>query len=72
MVKDFVRFCENFIKNFKDFMVLFMEFNCLKVSKPVREDSLLFAIQFPRVSGTHLINLGRMKDWIDLGATQWS
>ena len=27
--------------------------------------------QSPRVSGTHLINLGRMKGWLDLRATLW-
>ena len=26
-------------------------------------DSLLFTNKFPEISGTHLIELGRMKDW---------
>ena len=33
--------------------------------------SLLFMIQFPEISGTHFIDLGRMKGWLDLRATQW-
>ena len=32
-------------------------------------DSLLFTIQFLGVPGTQLINLGRMKNWVDLAAT---
>ena len=31
----------------------------------------LFTTQSSRVSGTHLINLGKMKDWLDLRATLW-
>ena len=40
---------------------LWMGFNCLKATEPLRGDSLLFTIQFPGVSGTQLIELGRMK-----------
>ena len=29
--------------------------------QPLREGSLLFTIQFPEISGTHFINLGRME-----------
>ena len=50
---------------------LWIGFNCLKATEPLRGDSLLFTIQFPVVHGTHLINLGSMKDWVDLRATQW-
>ena len=39
--------------------------------QPLRGGSLLFIIQFPEIPGTHLIDLGRMKGWVDLGATQW-
>ena len=39
--------------------------------QPLRGGSLLFTIQFPEIPGTHFINLGRMKGWVDLGATQW-
>ena len=35
------------------------------------EGSLLFTIWFPEIRGTHFIDLGRMKSWVDLGATQW-
>ena len=27
--------------------------------------------KYPRVPGTHLIDLGKVKRWIDLEATQW-
>ena len=33
--------------------------------------SLLFTTKFPEITGTHFIDLGRMKGWVDLGATQW-
>ena len=36
----------------------------------LRGGSLLFTIQFPELSGTHFIDLGRMKG-VNLGATQW-
>ena len=39
--------------------------------QPLRGGSLLFTIQFPEIPGTHFIDLGRMKGWVDLGATQW-
>ena len=37
--------------------------------QPLRGGSLLFTIQFPEIPGTHFIDLGRMKSWVDLGAT---
>ena len=37
-------------------------FNCLKVTEPVRVDSLPFTTKFPEVLDTHLIDLERMKD----------
>ena len=40
---------------------LWMGFNCLKATEPLRGDSLLFTIQFPGVPGAQLIDLGRMK-----------
>ena len=50
----------------------FMEgFNCLKYTEPLQGSSLLFITQFRKIPGTHLINLGRMKGWLDLGATPW-
>ena len=39
--------------------------------QPLRGGSLLFTIQFPGISGTHFIDLGRMKGWVNLGTTQW-
>ena len=38
-----------------------MGFNCLKVTEPLRGDSLFFTTQFPGLPGTHLIDLGRME-----------
>ena len=32
--------------------------------------SLLFTTKFLEIPGTHLIDLGRMKGWVNLGATQ--
>ena len=48
-----------------------MWFSCPKATEPLRGDSLLFTTQSPGVPGTHLIDLGRMKGWAYLGATQW-
>ena len=48
-----------------------MEFNYLKAAEPLRGGNLLFTTKSPEVSGTHLINLERMKDWVDLGTIQW-
>ena len=47
--------------------------SCLKVkaTKPLQGGSLLFTTKIPEIPGTHLINLGRMKNWVDLEATQW-
>ena len=39
--------------------------------EPLRGGSLLFTTKFPDISGTHFTNLGRMKSWVNLGATQW-
>ena len=50
---------------------LWMGFNCLKATEPLWGGSLLFTTKFPEIPGTHLINLGRVKGWVDLGATQW-
>ena len=48
-----------------------MGFNCLNDTKPLQGDSLLFTTKTPGGPGIHQINLGGMKGWIDLGATQW-
>ena len=49
---------------------LWMGFNCLKAAEPLRGGSLLFT-KFPEIPGAQLVNLGRRKGCIDLGATQW-
>ena len=38
---------------------------------PLWGGSLLFTTKFPDISGTHFIDLGGMKGWVDLRATQW-
>ena len=43
-----------------------MGFKCHKATEPLQGDSLLFTIQFPGVPGTRLIDLRRMKGWVDL------
>ena len=51
---------KNFLKLYDPF--LWMGFNCLKATEPLRGDSLLFTTKFPAIPGTHLIDLERMKD----------
>ena len=46
-----------------------MGLNCRKASEPLRGGSLLFTTKFPEIPGTHLIDLGKIKGWVDLGAT---
>ena len=41
-----------------------MGFTCLKAAEPLRGDSLFFTTQFPGLTGTHLIDLGRIKGWV--------
>ena len=43
-------------------------FNCLKSTEPLQGGIFLFLF-LREISGTNLINLGRMKGWFDLGAT---
>ena len=60
-----------YMKNLKLYdPFLSMGFNCLKASEPLQGGSLLFTTQGPGVPGTHLINLGRMKEWVELGTAQ--
>ena len=42
--------------------------SCLE---PLWGGSLLYNTEFREIGGTHFIDLGRMKGWVDLGATQW-
>ena len=39
--------------------------------EPLWRGSLLFTTKFPKIPGPRVINLKRMKGWVDLGATQW-
>ena len=39
--------------------------------QPLRGSRLLFTTKFPKILGTQFIDLGRMKGWLDPGATQW-
>ena len=39
--------------------------------EPLWGGSSLFTTKFPEIPGTHFIDLGRMKGWVELGATQW-
>ena len=50
---------------------LWMGLHCLKATGPLWGDSLLLTTKSPRVSVTHFIHLGRMKGWVNLGATEW-
>ena len=38
--------------------------------EPFWGGSLLYNTKFPEIPGTHFINLGKMKGWVDLAATQ--
>ena len=50
---------------------LWVGFNCLKATEPIRGDSLVFTIKFTKIPGTYLINFRRMKGWVNPEATQW-
>ena len=49
---------------------LWMGFNYLKTTEPLRGGRLLFTTKFPDISGSHLMDLRRMKGRFDLGATK--
>ena len=42
-----------------------------KAIESLQGDSLLFTTTFPEIPATHLTDLGKMKDWVNFGATQW-
>ena len=48
-----------------------MGFNSRKATGPLRGGSLLSTNKSPEIPGAHLIDLGRMKVCVDLGATRW-
>ena len=50
---------------------LWMGFHGLKATESLRVGSLLFTTKFSEIALTHLIDHGRMKGWVDLGATRW-
>ena len=39
--------------------------------EPLWGGSLLFTTKSPDIPGPHFIDFGRMKGWVDLGATEW-
>ena len=44
-------------------------FNCLRAAEPLQGHSLLLTTTFPEIHHTHSIDLGRIKDEVDLRAT---
>ena len=72
----FLHFCSFFYKLFnnakKNFIAPFNGWGSTASRlEPLRGGSLLFTTKFPEIPATHFIDLGRMKCWVDLGATQW-
>ena len=58
-------------KNLKHYgPFLWIWFNCLN-SRATSGRQFTFTIKFPEIPNAHFINLGRMKGWVDLGATWW-
>ena len=49
---------------------LWVGFNCLNATKPLRADNLLFTNKSPEIPGTHLIKPRKMKGWVHPGASQ--
>ena len=52
-------------------LFFWMGFNCPEATGPLQGDSLLFTTKSSEIRGTHLIDLERMKGWVNIGATQW-
>ena len=48
---------------------LWMGFNWLKAREPLWGGNLLFMTKFPEIPGTHLIELRRIKCWVNHGFT---
>ena len=61
---DLLKFLENFMASFCEWG------STASRLEPLRRDSSLFTTKFPEIPGTYFIDLGRMKGWVDLGATQ--
>ena len=68
----FNEFKFTFVKIFFYYYLLYIkkQLNCPKATKTLRGVSLLFTIKSTELPANRLFNLGRMKDLIDLGATQ--
>ena len=47
-----------------------MGFHYINATEPLRGDSVLFTTKLPEILGAHLINLERMKGWVELEKTQ--
>ena len=62
---------DKFELNF-NFTALFYGWGSTALSlEPLGGGSLLFTNKFPEISDTNFLDLGRMKAWFSLGATQW-
>ena len=48
-----------------------MGFSGLQVTEPLQGGILLFTTKLQGIPGSHLINLGKVKDRVNLGATNW-
>ena len=44
---------------------------CWGTTEPLQGAILILTTKSPEVPGTHLIHLGKMKDWVELGPNQW-
>ena len=55
----------------RNFMTPFHDWDLTAQRLQIRRGSLLFTTKLPEIPGAHLINLRRMKDSVDLEATQW-
>ena len=62
---------ENTLKTLKLYdPFLWMGFNYLKATATSRRQ-FTFTIHFPEIPDTHVIDVGKVKGWVDLGAIQW-
>ena len=66
-----VKICPLFTKKTKTLWTIYGWGSTASRLKPLRGGYLLFVTKFPEIPGTHFIDLGRMKGWVDFGATQW-
>ena len=55
----------------RNFMTPFHDWDLTAQRLQIRRGSLLFTTKLSEIPGAHLINLRRMKDSVDLEATQW-